>query len=137
LGPSFCPTGKRTIRHKNVTYHVEGGYERTGLLNVENRFGVSVTPFLSRWNFRGSKRLVRWAQLGGGLLWTNHKFPQYPVRTDNTSVVNFTPQFGIGANLFIQPHHSLFFAVNAIHISNASLGVNITTQFRVGYSWWK
>jgi hypothetical protein len=38
----------------------------------------------------------------------NHKFPQYPVRTDNTSVINFTPKFGIGPNLFIQPHQSLF-----------------------------
>jgi len=71
-----------------------------------------------------------------------HDFPSSSVTTMDTSVINFTPQFGIGANLFIRPHQSLFFAVNAIHISNASLGdmnpgVNISTQFRVGYSWWK
>jgi lipid A 3-O-deacylase len=142
LGAELLPYWQAHYPPQVLTYHVEGGYERTGLLNVENRFGMSVTPFLCRWDFRGSKRFVPWAELGGGLLWTNHKFPQYPVRTENTSVINFTPQFGIGANLFIRPHQSLLFAVNAIHISSASLGdsnpgVNVTTQFRVGYSWWK
>ncbi len=142
LGAEFLPYWQAHYPRQSLTYHVEGGAEHTGLLDGQNRFGMSVTPLLCRWDFRGSKWLVPWAQLGGGLLWTNHKFPQYPLRTADTSVINFTPQFGIGANLFLRPHQSLFFAVNAIHISNASLGdmnpgVNITTQFRVGYSWWR
>lgn len=142
LGAELLPYWQAHYPPQVLTYHLNSGYQQTGLLNGQNRFGMSVTPFLCRWDFRGSKWLAPWAQLGGGLLWTNHKFPQYPIRTSDTSVINFTPQVGIGANLFLQPHQSLFFAVNAIHISSASLGdinpgVNITTQFRVGYSWWR
>lgn len=116
--------------------------ERTGTINGQTRYGINFTPFLVRWDFSSTRRFVPWAQLGGGLLWTNHKFPQYPVRTADTSVFNFTPQFGLGTNLFVRPRQSLFVAVNAVHISNASLGdtnpgVNVSAQFSVGYSWWR
>lgn len=52
------------------------------------------------------------------------------------------PQFGFGTNAFVQPRQSLFVAVNAVHISNASLGdtnpgVNVSAQFSVRYAWWK
>jgi lipid A 3-O-deacylase len=59
-----------------------------------SRYGASVTPFLLRWNFmqRDSSRVVPWVQLGGGLLWTNHKFP---LLGGDTSVINFTPQVGV------------------------------------------
>ncbi len=104
-----------------------------------NYFGSSATPFLLRWNFSDRKpgRIVPWAQLGGGLLWTNHKFPQ-----GETSVINFTPQVGIGANVFTSHRHSVNFAMKAIHISNATLGdhnpgLNVTLQFSAGYSWWR
>lgn len=105
------------------------------------RYGASVTPFLLRWNFMKSERsrLVPWAQLGGGLLWTNHKFP---LLGGSTSVINFTPQVDAGESFFIRRNRSLDFAVKAVHISNASLGdndpgLNVTLQFSVGYSWWK
>jgi lipid A 3-O-deacylase len=108
------------------------------------RYGVSATPVLYRWNFinRGLGRISPWAQLGGGLLWTNHKFPVVPLTSENTSVVNFTPQVGLGANVFIKSRRSLDFAFKAVHISNASLGdnnpgLNVTLQFTAGYSWWK
>lgn len=104
--------------------------------------GASVTPFLLRWNFsqRDSARVVPWAQLGGGLLWTNHKFPYSFL--GGTSVINFTPQVGVGVNIFNRPKHSVNFAIKAIHISNASLGdhnpgLNQTIQFSAGYSWWR
>lgn len=114
-------------------------------IGATNRFGVSVTPFLLRWNFTGdeSRRNMPWAQLGGGLLWTNHKFPvQLTYTTTNTSVINFTPQVGIGDSVFLTPRKSLDFAVKAVHISNASLGddnpgLNVTLQFSVGLSWWR
>jgi lipid A 3-O-deacylase len=145
LEGEFLPYWQAHYPAQVLVYHNSpgGGTSSTVLpFHGQNRFGMSVTPFLCRWDFRSSRWIIPWVQLGGGLLWTNHKFPQYPIDTLNTSVINFTPQFGIGANLFLRPHQSLFFAVNAIHISNASLGdsnpgVNITTQFRVGYSWWK
>jgi lipid A 3-O-deacylase len=115
---------------------------RTGKVDGENRFGIGLTPFLCRWNFQTQHRLVPWLQLGGGLLWTNHKFPQFPYRYDDTSVINFTPQAGFGFNFFVKPHRSFFFEANAVHISNAGLGadnpgINLTAQFTLGYSWWK
>jgi hypothetical protein len=59
-----------------------------------------------------------------------------------TSVWNFTPQFGVGAHYFTRPNRSIDFSANAIHISSASLGdrnpgVNASVQFSIGYTWWK
>lgn len=115
--------------------------------------GISITPILLKWNFTGSghRRLVPWAQGGGGVIWTNHKYPPfggppYDEVNDgsaaNTSVWNFTPQFGVGLHYFIKPRRSIDFGANAIHISSASLGdknpgVNASVQFSVGYTWWK
>jgi lipid A 3-O-deacylase len=115
--------------------------------------GLSITPILLRWNFTGSghRRIVPWAQGGGGMIWTNHKYPAvggppYNEFTNgyaaNTSVWNFTPQFGVGMHYFLKPRRSIDFGANAIHISSASLGdknpgVNASIQFSVGYTWWK
>jgi hypothetical protein len=107
--------------------------------------GASVTPLLYRWNFTGRvpRRSVPWAQLGAGLLWTNHNFPApEPVLGDRTSVVNFTPQGAFGESVFLGKKQSLDLAFKAIHISNAGLGannpgLNVTLQFSAGYSWWK
>jgi len=84
-------------------------------------------------------RTLPWMQLGGGLLWTNHKFP---LLGGSTSVINFTPQVGIGESIFIRKRQSLDFAIKAVHISNAGLGdnnpgINATLQFSMGYSWWR
>lgn len=105
-----------------------------------NIYGAGVTPLL-RWNFsqRDSARIVPWAQFGGGLQWTDHKFPD---DGESTSVINFTPQVGAGVNIFNRPRHSVNFAMKAIHYSNAGLGdfnpgVKLTFQFSAGYSWWK
>ncbi len=115
--------------------------------------GVSITPILLRWNFTGDghRKFTPWAQGGGGLIWTNHKYPAvggppYNEVTNgsgaNTSVWNFTPQFGVGMRYFLTPRRSIDFGANAIHISSSSLGdknpgVNASIQFSVGYTWWK
>ena len=115
--------------------------------------GASITPILLKWNFTGSghSKIVPWAQGGGGIIWTNHKYPPfggqpYNVNNDgpaaNTSVWNFTPQFGMGLHYFLKPNRSVDVGANAIHISSASLGdknpgVNASVQFSVGYTWWK
>lgn len=113
--------------------------------------GVSITPIVLRWNFVASGRFVPWAQGAGGVIWTNHKYPPfggppYIIYNDgpnaDTSVWNFTPQFGVGMHYFVRPRRSIDFGANAIHISSASLGdknpgVNASVQFSVGYTWWK
>jgi lipid A 3-O-deacylase len=118
-----------------------GPYETGGAYN-----GISITPVLLRWDLGGSRRILPFVQGGGGLIWTNHKFPPVgPLPApghQGTSVWNFTPQFGVGFQYFLRPRRSITFNANAVHISNASLGdanpgVNATVQFQIGYSWWK
>jgi len=123
--------------------------------------GVSITPAILRWNFIGTRRFTPWVQGAGGVLWTNHKYPAFggPAIPGNnggfsnstlgdngpnadTSVWNFTPQFGVGVHYFVRPRRSFDLGANAIHISSASLGdknpgVNASVQFTAGYSWWK
>jgi lipid A 3-O-deacylase len=121
--------------------------------------GASLTPIILRWNFVGTSHFSPWVQGAGGLLWTNHKYPAYggpPISSggitnssignnaanSDTSVWNFTPQFGVGVHCFVSAHRSVEFGANAIHISSASLGdknpgVNASVQFTLGYSWWK
>ncbi len=102
--------------------------------------GLSMTPVIFRWNLVRWKRVMPWLQGGGGLIWTNHKFP--PNGSRGTSVWNFEPQIGVGMHYFVKPDRAITFAANAVHISNASLGdanpgVNATVQFQIGYTWWK
>jgi lipid A 3-O-deacylase len=121
--------------------------------------GVSVTPIILRWNLTGgkNKKWMPWAQGAGGVIWTNHKYPAFggppfvagvsgPIGNnlpnDDTSVWNFTPQFGIGTHYFFKPKRSIDFSANAVHISSASLGdknpgINASVQVSVGYTWWK
>ncbi|MBV8629915.1 MAG: acyloxyacyl hydrolase [Silvibacterium sp.] len=147
IGAELLPYWQAHYPRQSLTYYASNGPGKpeaslkTAPIAEQDRFGIGFTPFLLRWDFSTGARVVPSAQLGGGLLWTNHKFPQYPIRTANTSVINFTPQAGIGTNIFVRPTQSLLFAVDAVHISSASLGdhnpgVNVTMQFRAGYSWW-
>ena len=109
--------------------------------------GVSVTPVVFRWNFgQEHKRVLPWFQAQAGAVWTNHKFPPDIEVTEGTpggtSVWNFRSGAGVGAHYFTDPRHSIDLAVNAEHISSASLGdhnpgVNATIQVLVGYTWWK
>lgn len=129
--------------------------------------GVSVTPIILRWNFTHGRRWMPWMQGAGGLIWTNHKYPAFGIPTNSpgnapvifpsgegqdylindgpsadTSVWNFTPQFGVGVHYFVHPRRSIDVSANAVHISSSSLGdknpgVNASVQFSIGYSWWK
>ncbi len=113
--------------------------------------GVSITPGVMRLNFTHGKQFLPWIQGGGGSLWTNHKYPAFGSTTPSlanngpnadTSVWNFTPQFGVGFHYFLKPQQSIDFGANAVHISSSSLGdknpgINASVQFSLGYSWWK
>jgi lipid A 3-O-deacylase len=128
-------------------------YEVNSVIGCTNLFptggtytGLSITPAILRWNLTSGHRVLPWVQGGGGLIWTNHKFPPvgpYPAAGHlGTSVFNYTPQFGLGLHYFVRPHQSISFAANAVHISNASMGdanpgVNASVQFSIGYTWWK
>jgi lipid A 3-O-deacylase len=158
---SYTPT----MRRQNCVYvaaPVTGGQEAScsAPFSVGGTYtGVSITPIILRWNFAGYRRWAPWMQGAGGMVWTNHKYPAFGgppldngglsystlgdnASNDNTSVWNFTPQFGVGAHYFMTAKRSIDFGANAIHISSASLGdknpgVNASVQFTLGYSWWK
>jgi hypothetical protein len=108
---------------------------------------VSLTPVIFRWNFMTrSRRLQPWFQGAGGLIYTTHKFPPDALLPHGlpggTSVWNFSPQGGLGVHYFIRSKRSIDVALNAVHISSASLGdrnpgVNASLQVQVGYTWWK
>lgn len=132
--------------HQQLDFYLQGdGYQKPFLWGSNYIPGASITNLLYRWNLTGRtpSRSVPWAQIGGGFLWTNHKFPApVAILGVSTSVINFTPPVNIGENIFTQKNRSLDFAVKAVHISNAGLGdhnpgLNITLQFSAGYSWWR
>ena len=157
---SYTPT---MLRQNCVTIAGPGGVQQASCsapFTVGGTFtGASITPIILRWNFAGTKHWAPWVQGAGGVIWTNHKYPAFggpPLSTggvtnstlgdngpnDDTSVWNFTPQFGVGAHYFVSWKRSIDFGANAIHISSASLGdknpgVNASVQFTLGYSWWK
>lgn len=124
-----------------TTYTLDSGTPQARQVGTGGTYtGLSITPILLRWNLVRWKRVMPWLQGGGGLIWTNHKFPPNGAR--GTSVWNFEPQFGVGIHYFVRPKQSITFGANAVHISNASLGdanpgVNATVQLQIGYTWWK
>jgi hypothetical protein len=160
---SYTPTSLRQNCVDATGLGFEGGVQASSCstpFTIGGTFtGVSITPIILRWNFTGTRRVAPWVQGAGGVVWTNHKYPAYggpPANSggnfigtfganganDDTSVWNFTPQFGVGAHYFVSAHRSIDIGANAIHISSASLGdrnpgVNASVQFTVGYSWWK
>ena len=145
---SFTPSFERD----HCTSPVAGTLDCSAFYKTGGTYtGVSVTPIILRWNFTHGHRVMPWLQGAGGVLWTNHKYPAFGSAVasiaengpnTDTSVWNFTPQFGVGAHIFTRPKRSVDFSANAVHISSASLGdknpgVNASVQFAVGYSWWK
>jgi lipid A 3-O-deacylase len=124
-----------------TTYTLDAGTPESRQVGTGGTYtGLSITPIILRWNLVHWKRVLPWMQGGGGLIWTNHKFPPNGAR--GTSVWNFEPQFGLGIHYFVKPKQSITFGANAVHISNASLGdanpgVNATVQLQIGYTWWK
>ena len=110
-------------------------------------YGLSITPVVFRWNFAtASPRFTPWFQAAAGVVYTTHKYPptvEVPEGTPGgTSVFNFRSGAGIGFHYFTKPRRSLDFALNAEHLSSASLGdknpgVNASLQFQLGYTWWK
>ena len=128
----------QSFEPKQVVSVTSGNPPQTHSYNTGGTYtGLSVTPIILRWNLVHWHRVMPWMQGAGGLIWTNHKYPQI-----GTSVWNFSPQFGVGVHYFVQPKQAITFAANAVHVSSASLGdknpgVNASVQFQLGYTWWK
>jgi hypothetical protein len=92
-------------------------------------YGVGLDPFALVWNFQKHGRIVPYAELSGGLLFTNTEVPA------GASRVNFTSDGGLGLRFFTGKLNWNA-DVRFMHISNAGLtavnpGIN-TVQLRLG-----
>lgn len=153
LWQSYTPKFQRISCTQTSTTQGASAPVCSGPYTVGGTFtGVSITPIILRWNLTHGQRWMPWVQGAGGVVWTNHKYPAFgdidpsnPAESGpnaDTSVWNFTPQFGVGTHYFIHPRRSIDLSANAVHISSASLGdknpgVNASVQLSIGYSWWK
>jgi hypothetical protein len=100
-------------------------------------YGGSFKPAIWEWNFTSSRKIVPYAAIAGGVLFTTRNIPP-----GNTSPVNFTPQFDFGAHIFVKPRRAVLLGGAIVHHSSASLGrenpgYNTSFFWTVGYSWFK
>jgi Lipid A 3-O-deacylase (PagL) len=92
-------------------------------------YGAALNPFAMKWNFDTRNRIVPYAELGGGALFTNVQAPP------GTSRVNFTSAGALGVH-FLGEKFNWSADVRFMHISNAGIssvnpGIN-TMQLRLG-----
>jgi len=93
--------------------------------------------FGPRWNFtHKSRRVVLYAGLTGGMLFSPRNFSP-----SDTSQMNFTAAFDVGAHLFHRPRRSFDVAARIQHVSNAysgrsNPGVPLSLHLTLGYSWY-
>ena len=77
-------------------------------------YGVGVNPLNLKWNFQQRGTVVPYAELSGGLLFTNHDVPP------RTSSVNFTPAAAFGLH-FLRARYAWTVEGRYLHISDAGL----------------
>jgi hypothetical protein len=85
-----------------------------GQFDPEDTYGVGVTPLLWRWNFEPRGRLVHFAELAGGGLWTTDPVPA------RTTTANFTAHIAYGIRYFVRRNLSLVASYRFHHISNGN-----------------
>jgi hypothetical protein len=85
-----------------------------GQFDPENTFGVGITPLLWRWNFEPRGRVVQFAELAGGALWTNDPVPA------RTTRANFTAHASYGVRYFLDRNLSFVASYRLHHISNGN-----------------
>jgi len=95
-------------------------------------FGAAINPLTLKWDFDTDSRIVPYAELGGGALFTNVRVPS------GTSTINFTSAAAFGFH-FLASKVTWSADVRLMHISNAGLepinpGIN-TLQLRLGIGW--
>lgn len=92
-------------------------------------YGAGFDPLGLKWNFQRHGRISPFLELTGGVLFTNHDFP------NGTNTVNFMDQAALGMHI-LGASRNVSVELRYMHISNAGLatpnpGVN-TVQVRLG-----
>lgn len=90
-----------------------------------------------RWNFTQHRgRMVPFAGVAGGLLFSPQKFPP-----GNTANANFTVGVDLGAHVFTRRKQSFDMTLRTHHLSNAGMGkynpgVPLALELMLGYTWY-
>jgi hypothetical protein len=77
-------------------------------------YGFGVTPLVWRWNFDPRGKIVPFAELAGGALWTRDPIPA------DTTTANFTAHAAYGVRYFFRPREALVISYRFHHISNGN-----------------
>jgi hypothetical protein len=85
-----------------------------GQLKPEKTYGLGFSPLVWRWNFTPRGRVVQFAELAGGALWTRDPVPA------RTTTANFTAHVSYGVRYFLTPKAAFVFAYRLHHISNGN-----------------
>jgi hypothetical protein len=85
-----------------------------GQFAPDDTYGFGVTPLLWRWNFVPRGKVVHFAELAGGALWTQHPVPT------RTTTANFTAHLAYGVRYFLRRHLSVVGMYRLHHISNGN-----------------
>ena len=80
----------------------------------DNTVGAGVTPLTWRWNFDPHGKIVPYAELAGGLLWTRAAVPP------GTTRGNFTAHATYGVRYFFRPRQAFVAGYSFHHISNGN-----------------
>jgi lipid A 3-O-deacylase len=113
----------------NVEYAVDAVPLFLVFQPANTAYGVGINPLVLKWDFVPHGRLLPYAELGGGMLFTTHDVPS------RTSSVNFTPGAALGLHILGSVMNGSL-ELRYLHISNAGLaspnpGIN-TIQVRLG-----
>lgn len=80
----------------------------------ERVFGAGFAPLIWRWNFEPKGRVSPFAELGGGLLWTNADLPP------DTTGANYTAHVMLAVRLLGAQSHGALIGYRFEHISNGN-----------------
>lgn len=80
----------------------------------DRAYGVGISPLVWRWNFLPRGRLSPFAELGGGVLWTNVDLP------DETTRANYTAHVTLAVRLLGANGRGAMLGYRFEHISNGN-----------------
>ena len=99
----------------------------------ETVYGASFTPILLKLNLKRNGRFVPYLEGGAGILITASQVPE------ESSRFNFTPQAGVGVQVFSNERRAVRIGARYLHISNGGIahrnpGIN-SLQMLLGFEW--
>lgn len=98
-------------------------------------YGASFKPGILRWDFTRQGRLIPYASLAAGILFTTSS-----EATTESVHVTFTPSVGGGVHWF-RHNRSVDFGCDLTHVTDAAFGMpkagGFGFVFSIGYSWFK